>query len=214
MADESFRKTYYAHEFLALTNGSLAENKDIIDAAIATIDPPLSVPVNETRLALGGGALIVEWAALPTPADVAAVDAAIAAVEGGETTSQPFEFNSFEVSTTQSGTHVAKIDETTPPLEPGTYQVLWSSSLRMQAVIANTGVEGRIVLTRSDGVSVTQSDSWDLANVHAFNGGITFVVQAGQTLHVELTFARLGASGTAEMSGARVTVDQLSAATA
>jgi hypothetical protein len=82
----------------------------------------------------------------------------------------------------------------------------------MQAVAANTGIEGKIRITRSDGVFVEQDDAWDLANRHAFNGAITFTVLAGQTIRAFLTFSRLGVSGTAEMSGARVTIDQLSAA--
>jgi hypothetical protein len=82
----------------------------------------------------------------------------------------------------------------------------------MQAVAANTGIEGKVRITRSDGVFVEQDDAWDLANHHAYNGALTFTVLAGQTIRVQLTFSRLGASGTAEMSGARVTIDQLSAA--
>lgn len=209
---ENHTKTFYAHQFTALGGGSLAENKDVIDAALATIAPPLSLPVNETRLALGGAALIVDWAGLPSSADVAAVTALIPTIVGVTTTSQPFEFNSFAASTSTSGVHATKIDQTTPPLDAGTYQVLWNSSLRMAAVIANTGIEGKIRITRSDGAFVEQDDAWDLANRHAFNGAITFTLLAGQTIRAHLTFARLGASGTAEMSGARVTIDQIARA--
>lgn len=212
MTDESFRKTYQASAFTALGEGSIAENKDVIDAALTTIAPPLGLPVNETRVALGGAALIVEWAGLPSSADVAAVDALIPTIVGVVTTAQPFEYNSFGVSTSTTGTHAMKIDQTTPPLDAGTYQVLWNSSIRMQAVAANTGVEGKIRITRSDGVFVEQDDAWDLANRHAFNGAITFVVLAGQTIRAQLSHARLGASGTAEMSGARITIDQLASA--
>lgn len=214
MADESFRKTYYASEFLALTNGSLAENKAVIDAALQTLDPPLSLPVNETRLALGGAALIVEWAGLPSAADVAAVDALIPTIVSVVTTSAPIELNSFGVETSTSSTPVPKISHVTPPLQPGTYQVIWTSSIRMQAVAANTGVQARIHLERSDGAQVEQTDAWDLNVHHAFNGAITFQVLAGQTISAELSFSRLGASGTAEMSGARVTIDQLAPAAA
>lgn len=208
----NYTETYYAHQFTSLGAGSLAENKDVIDAALAAIAPPLSLPVNETRIALGGAALIVDWAGLPSSADVAAVTALIPTIVGVVTTAEPFEFNSFAVSTSTSNTHAMKIDQTTPPLDAGTYQVLWTSSLRMQSVIANTGVEGKIRLTRSDGVFVEQDDAWNLSNRHAFNGAITFTLLAGQTIRVQLSHARLGASGTAEMSGARVTIDQIAPA--
>jgi hypothetical protein len=214
MSDESFRKTYYANEFTALTNGSLAENKSIIEAALQQFSPALGLPVNEVRLALGGAALIVEWAALPSADDVERVDALIPTIEGVATTSEPFEFNAFEASTSTSSTPVPKIAQVTPPLSAGTYQVIWTSSIRMQAVAANTGIEAKIRLERSDGAVVEQTDAWDLANNHAFNGCITFQILAGQTISAALSFSRLGASGTAEMSGARVTIDQLSPAPA
>src|SRR5688572_3420688 len=206
---ENHTKIFYAHEFVALGGGSLPENKPIIDAALASMAPPLSLPVNETRIALGGAALIVDWAGLPSSADVAAVTARVATIVGVETTSEPFVFNSFEVSTSTSATHAMKIDQTTPPLDAGTYQVIWNSSIRMQAVAANTGVEGKIRITRSDGVFVEQDDAWNLANRHAFNGALTFTLLAGQTIRVQLSHARLGASGTAELSVARVTIDQI-----
>lgn len=207
MADESYRKTYYQADFTSLS-GSLAENKPLLEAALTAL--ALTVPVNEVRLALGGAAAIVEWQALPALADVAAVDAAVAAFVGGTTTSQPFEYNSFDVTTSTSGAPITKIDETTPPLDAGTYQVIWTSSLRMAAVLANTGVVADVTLTRGDGASVHQDDAWNLSNRHAFNGAITFQVLAGQTIRSQLTFNRLGASGTAEMSGARITVDKIS----
>lgn len=210
----NYTETYYAHQFTALGGGSLAENKGIIDAAFQQFDPPLTLPINETRLALGGAALIVDWAGLPAANDIERVSEKVPLIVGVETTSEPFEFNSFGVSTSTVNTHTMKIEQTTPPLDAGTYQVIWTSSIRMQAVAANTGVEAKIRITRSDGVYVEQDDAWDLANRHAFNGCITFTLLAGQTIQVQLSFARLGASGTAEMSGARITIDQLSPAAA
>ena len=206
----SHSETYYENQFSALGGGGLPSNKPIIDAALFGITPPLTEPVNETRIALGGGALIVDWAELPTQADVDAVTALVPTITGVATTSQPFEYNSFGVSTSTSGTPVTKLNNVTPPLDAGTYQVIWTSSLRMQAVIANTGAEATMRITRSDGVFVEQTDAWDLTARHAYNGAITFQVLAGQTLTTLLTFVRLGASGVAELNGARITVDKLS----
>ena len=67
---------------------------------------------------------------------------------------------------------------------------------------------GRITFN-ADIQSVHQDDAWNLANRHAFNGAITFQVQARQTIACLLTFNRLGGSGTAEMSGARISVDKI-----
>lgn len=206
MADDYFRRRYTQGDFAALAT-SIAEALPLFRTALAQLT--LTEPVYDVRLDPTQSAAIVEWVALPSTADLAAVDAAVAAFVGGTTTSAPIELNSFAVSTTTSATPTTKITHTTQPLAAGTYQVIWNSSLRMQAVAANTGVEGRITITRSDGVSVAQTDAWDLANNHVFNGAITFVVLAGQTITATLAFLRLGASGTAEMSGARITIDKV-----
>jgi hypothetical protein len=171
----------------------------------------LTVPVTDARMSLSGHAVIVEWIGEPpTSQDRLDVRAKVAAFVGGTTTSEPFVYNSFAVATSTSSTPVVKISETTPALDQGTYQVSWTSSIRMQAVVANTGVEGKIRLTRSDGVFVEQDDAWNLSNRHAYNGSMPFPIAAGQTITALLTFSRLGASGTAEMSGARITIDQIS----
>lgn len=207
MSDDLFRRRYRQVDFPLLLT-SLSSVIDLLRSTLGVL--VLTEPIFDVRLDPSASAAIVEWVRIPSTADLVAVDAAVAAFVGGATTSAPLEFNSFGASTTTSTTPTDKIAFVTQPLQPGTYQVLWNSSIRMQAVAANTGVEGRIVLTRSDGANITQTDAWDLNVNHAFNGAITFQVLAGQTITGALRFARLGASGTAEMSGARVTVDKVS----
>lgn len=207
MADDYFRRRYTQTDFTSLAT-SLSEALTLFRTAVAQLS--LTQPVADVRLDLSENAIIVEWLTLPIQADINAVNAAVAAFTGGTTTSAPIEINSFAVATSTSGTPTVKITHTTQPLDEGTYQVIWNSSIRMQALIANTGVEGRISIARSDGASVAQTDAWDLANNHVFNGAITFIILAGQTIAVTLSFLRLGASGTAEMSGARITIDKIS----
>lgn len=206
MADDYFRRRYVPADFLVLTT-SLAEAVPLLRTALSQL--VLTEPVNEVRLDVSGSGVVVEWVRLPTALDVTAVNTAVATFVGATTTSAPIELNSFAASTTTSATPVTKITHTTQPLVAGTYQVIWNSSIRMLAVLANTGVEGRITISRSDGATVGQTDAWDLANNHVFNGAITFVIQAGQTIAVTLAFLRLGVTGTAEMSGARITIDKV-----
>jgi hypothetical protein len=172
----------------------------------------LSAPVVDVRrVETPSAGVVVEWESAPSGTDTSRVDAVVAAFPGVlTTTSEPFVSNSFAVATSTSATAVVKVNQTTPPLDAGTYQVSWTSSIRMQAVIANTGVEAKIRLTRSDGAFVEQDDAWNLSNRHAYNGSMPFQIAAGQTITALLTFSRLGASGTAEMSGARVTIDKIS----
>lgn len=205
MADTNFRRFYRPADFAALTG-----NLDIGLLRTALTALVLSTPIGNVELLAPGLGVRLEWDTLPSAADITAINAAVASFVGGTTTSSPFEYNSFAASTSTVGTPTTKLDNTTPPLDAGTYQVLWTTSLRMLAVIANTGIQADITLTRSDGAAVRQDDSWDLNVRHAFNGAITFQVAAGQTLRSLLTFQRLGASGTAELSGARITVDKIS----
>lgn len=205
MAENNYTRIYLREEFT-----SLVGNIPIALLAAQLTALSLTVPPIDVRFTPQEHAVIVEWDQFPSAQDIVDLDAAVAAFAGGATTSEPFQYNSFAVATSTSSTPVVKIDQTTPPLDAGTYQVIWTSSTRMQAVAANTGVQADVTLTRSDGVSVHQDDAWNLANRHAFNGAITFQVLAGQTIRSELTFNRLGASGTAEMSGARITVDKIS----
>lgn len=204
MPEANSHRLYRRTEFVALASGPVPE--PLLKAQLAELT--LTAPIVAAEV-LPTGDVAISFAGYPTEADVDALDQFVAEFEGGETSSAPIELNSFAVATA-TDTPVEKIHTVTPPLEAGTYQVIWTSSLRMQAIAANTGVEGKIRLERSDGVAVEQTDAWDLNVRHAFNGVITFVVQAGQTITATLSFSRLGASGTAEMSGARVTIDKLS----
>jgi hypothetical protein len=208
MADED---SGYRIKFLREAFTALVGNIPIALLRTELLALVLTVPITDARMNLSGSAVIVEWLGEPPiTADRAAVANKVASFVGGATTAQPFVYNSFAVAASTSSTPVVKINETTPPLDEGTYQFSWTSSLRMQAVIANTGIQADITFTRSDGVSVHQDDAWDRNVKHAYNGSMPFPILAGQTVTSLLTFQRLGASGTAEMSGARITVDKIS----
>jgi hypothetical protein len=202
MATSIFSRTYLVAEFVAL-GGPLDENRTLLQGALAALT--LSVPVSSLELAPDGTEATLHFAGKPSDADLLAVDAAVAGFAG-----LPFAFNSFAATTSNSAVEVPKIQALTPTLNAGTYQVIWSSSLRMTPAAANSGVEGKIHIQRSDGVTLEQTDAWDLTSKHAFNGTITFQVDQGQSLQVALSVVRLGAGGVAEMSGARVTVDKIS----
>ena len=165
MPSNSAIRYYPRADFLALSG-------DIPIALLRTAlnAVPQTVTIIDVRLSPQQDAAVVEWLAFPSQQDIADLDAAIAAFAGGATTSQPFEFNDFGASTSSNSTPVNKIDVTTPPLDPGTYQVIWTSSLRMATAAANAGVQGKIHLERSDGAVVEQTDAWDLNVAHAFNG--------------------------------------------
>lgn len=207
MSEVNFTKFYRVSDFVSLVTASI--NEGLLRTALSGLT--LSTPIgNVEALAPGLGARL-QWDTLPSAADITSIDGVIAAFTGGATTSEPFEIESLGTTQSTSGALVDKINFTTPPLDAGTYQVCWCSSLRMNPAAANAGVLGTLRVTRSDAVFREQSDAWDLTANHAFNGAITFKVLTGQTLTVRHSVSRIGASGTAEMFGVRVTIDQLSA---
>lgn len=206
MAQSSFDRLY-AREDLTLLVGSVPI--DLLRAMLLGVT--LTEPISAVQLTTTQGVL-VKWTTIPSGADIAAVDAFMAGFVGGTTTSEPFEQESLGVTQATSGTLVDKLDFTTPPLSPGTYQMCWCSTLRMNPAGANSGVLGTVRITRSDAVFREQTDAWDLTAHHAYNGAITFKVLAGQTLNAKVSVSRIGANGTAEMLGVRLTIDQLSAA--
>jgi len=212
---ENHTKTFYAHQFTALGGGSLAENKPVIDAALANISPPLSLPVNETRLALGGGALIVDWAGLPSSGDVAAVTALVPTIVGVETTSAPIEVEALAVVDNPLTDLVDVIDVTTSPRDGGTYQILCNCQIGLALTIVNAGarvvatfslIRGAIVVSRS------YEHAWNLSQPQLFSPDITFTAQAGDRIRARLQYQRIGVAATARLSGARVTIDQIARA--
>lgn len=203
MSESTWRKFYPHTEFLAMA--SVPVDPEQFQTHLATLD------VLNPIVAGYAEGVYVEWPtdAPPAAAIVATVTANVATFNAPAPSNAPVELNSFAVTNVPSAAVVPKIALATPPLAAGTYQVCWSSMLRMQALAANTGIEAKMRVERSDAVAVEQVDSWDLTARHAFNGAITFVVAAGQHLTVTLSATRIGASGTGEISGARVTIDRL-----
>lgn len=215
MSDDSFRKTFYTFQFTALGGGSLAENKDVIDAALASIAPPLSVPINETRLALGGGALVVEWAALPTAADVAAVSAKIPTIVGVATTATPIEIEALAVVDNPTTDLVDVIDVTTTPRDGGTYQILCNCQVGMLATVTNAGVRALATFSRIRSAQIVTrpyEHTWDRQQLQLFSPDITFTCIAGDQIRARLQFARIGVAATARLSQARITIDQIARA--
>lgn len=170
---------------------------------------PLTATLSDVRLSPDGDSVVFEFSGIPAPQDLLDLASFVSSFEQANTTFYHQEFQSFSAETTQSSSFQVKIDETTPALTEGTYMVNWQSTLRMSAAGASSGVLGRIRIERSDGQFLEQTSGWDLTTGHAFNGCVTFPVSEGQTLRCILSYARIGANGTAEMSDARVAVDRV-----
>jgi len=209
MADESYRRFYGQSAFLALTSGLLAA-LPLFKTEVGLL--ALTAPIVDVRLTVLGVQLtvVVEWAARPSDNDLLLVDGKVASFVGSATTSEPIVAVSAGATTAANATLVDKIDLVTPPLDAGTYQVIWTSQLRMQAVVVGDAARAVLTITPSGGAPQTQMDHWGEAVVKAYNGAATFLRAAGQTIRVQLQLAEVGPGvGVAEISLARVTIDKI-----
>jgi hypothetical protein len=199
VADTNIRRFYRREEFVLL-NGSIP--LDLLSTTLGGLT--LSVPIANLSITVPGG-LVIEWAAFPSTADITAIDAAIAAFTGGNTTSTLAVQTNNGPVTASTATAVDVIDYTTPALSAGKYQVIWNSMFRLTATAANTGA--RAIATVS---GVTQQAHWGETLVSAYNGAATFERLAGQTIRVQLQIAKIGAGAVnAEITGARFSIDKI-----
>ena len=208
MADESSKLTLYQSDFPVLV-GSISENKGLFDTGLTTLG--LEQSVNETRVAQGGAALIVEWATFASEADRDDVIAFALTFTGGTTSEAPIVAVNAGPVTAANATPVTVIDVTSPPLAEGTYQVVMSCQMRMQAEVSGEAARAILTLTTPPATPVPQQEHWGFAVNHAYNAVATFNRQAGQTIQVQLQIAEVGAgAGVAEITNARVTIDKIS----
>lgn len=158
------------------------------------------------------GFVIVFWDQAPTPADTAEVLSVASTFAAPPTTDQPFQVESLAVTSNPDTTPIDVINEATPPLNSGTYQILWVSLVGMDATVANAGVRATITLTATQGEGSIQRQwehNWNLQQPQTFSGAITFNVTAGTTIRAQLQIARIGAPAVAQIGGVRITVDKI-----
>lgn len=207
MPESSFKKFYAQSEFTAMSGAPV--NPAQFKTFISTY--PILVPAADVYAV--DGFIAVQFNALPSSSDIAALDAAVAAFVAPPATDSPLEIESLGITPATSASLVTVIDQTTPPRSAGTYQISWTCLVGMLATVANAGVRGVITLTRTQGASVvsrTWEHNWNLQQPQTFCGCITFICQEGATLRALLQVSKVGApAATAQMAVARITADKI-----
>jgi hypothetical protein len=178
---------------------------------------PLTVPITDVRRSPSGNAIVLEWFGdPPSIADRGAVNDAAAAFVGGVTTSAPIEIESLGITSATTATLVDVIDVTTPPRDGGTYLIVTDSQVGMLATVANAGVRGLVTMTRIRGAtSKTRvwEHNWTRAEPQFFGPSLDFRCEAGDVLRVLMQVGKVGTpAATAQMSMARVSIDQIAPA--
>jgi hypothetical protein len=207
MSENSFRKYYAQSEFVAM-------NTVPVDAAqFETFLTTLSFSVPVVDAYELSGFVAVEFSALPSPGDIATLNAAVAAFVAQPATEEPLEVESLGITPATTSALVTVIDAATPPRAAGTYQISWTCLVGMLAAVTNTGVRGVITVTRTQGASVV-TRTWEhnssLQQPQTFSGCITFLCQQGATLRAHLQVSKVGTpAATAQMAVARITADKI-----
>lgn len=210
-AVDNFRRFYSRESFAALGSSEIDEI-----ALHAHIEAEgLEVPIAIVHAHDSRGAA-VEWGGdVPTEADKAKVDHAIATYAGGSLSRAPLEFLAWAPITALSQSLVEAVAFDTSPLEGGTYQVIGRASLRMLAVVAGQGAQLLFTLTRTGSpgnppVTIVLEDAWGEAVKHAYAEPITFTVRDGEQINGSIALRKItSAGGTAEISNVRVTIDRM-----
>lgn len=208
MAEDSFRRFYLRADFLALVGSQIP--LPLLQTALLELNPTLSQLIIDVRELPGESGAVLEWRARPSDADLVLVDNLIATFTGGATTDAPQVATNAGPVTASSATPVDVIDITSAPLDAGTYQVVMTCQMRMQAVVAGDAARAILTITPSPAAARVQREHWGEAVEHAYNLTATFQRQAGQTIRVQLQIAEVGpGAGTAEITNARVTIDKI-----
>jgi hypothetical protein len=207
----------YKLRFLRAEFTSLVGNISIALLRTELIALVLSVPITDARMMLLGNGVTVEWLGEPpTVADRQAVRDKVASFVGGTTTSAPIEVESLGITSATTAALVDVIDVTTPPRDGGTYLIVTASLLGMLATVANTGVRGVVTMTRIRGATSKSRQwehNWTRAEPQFFGPCLDFRCEAGDVLRVLMQVGKVGAAAaTAQMSMARVSIDQIAPA--
>lgn len=215
MAETSIKRFYGEEEFVGLLPGFAIDETQVKLLGTILGALALSGPIAEVRRAVLGEriSVVVEWAGLPSSADVALIDAAVAAFGGAPITDAPLSAESLGITSATTSALVTVIDATTPPRQAGAYRFDWCCLVGMLAAVANTGVRGVCTVTRTQGADVV-TRTWEhnstLQQPQTFSGGKTFNVAQGATIRVLLQVGKVGVpAATAQMAVASATVDKI-----
>jgi hypothetical protein len=158
---------------------------------------------------------VVQWAAVPSTADLLQMANAIATYPGGETSSSPLQVEALAVADNAATDLVDVIDVTTPPRDAGTYQILCNCQIGLAVTVANAGARVVATFSRIRGAAIVSrpyEHAWNLSQPQLFSPDITFECEAGDQIRARLQFQRIGVAAIARLSNARITIDQLAAA--
>ena len=176
-------------------------------AALALSEQPDSV-------APDGTSVVLQWNALPTAADLALIDTAVAA-HSGDAFSEELQSATEEAEATTTDTaETVRVSLATGKLPAGDYQIVWSCELSVEAVVANTGAQANLYFTKNGGSRVPVGQGINDQAVYDTRGAMAYLedVKAGDEYLLELGYRKVGvAAQTAKIKSARVYLKPLSA---
>ncbi len=134
--------------------------------------------------------------ALP-PAEETALNAVVAAHSGLPLVDSAIRVQNLSEQTTAdgNGTWTEALLLTPNPLQGGSWQVTWNAEIALDAILANSGVQARLLV---DGIERSLTTSRDDQWVH-FAGSALLSLNSGDAPPVKLEFQRAGVANTVKI---------------
>lgn len=152
-----------------------------------------------------GGAMTVVWQNALSAANEAAQLALVSAHVGVKFGKNVARVSDESVSTTTLTAPQTKVTGSAGPLPAGDYLVTAYCELKVSAVVANSGVRGRVTV---DANEVAQSNEGLDDQWHPFSAGGQSTFKAGDSPTFAITYERIGALNTVEIRRARLSIQQ------
>lgn len=199
MPADDFRIAFYRTDFRALMG---PVPLDLLTTELANL--PLESRILDVRPIIDGG-VSVEWASHISVEDRQRVIDAVERFTASSTTSEPFTVAISAPVVSATATPVIALEFETPPLDAGTYQVLWLCEHRLTAPASSTASRALVQVG-----NIAQRDHCQNDWHRAFNGSATFQRRVGERLRMQAAIAKMGAGAvSAELSSTRFIIDRI-----
>lgn len=142
-----------------------------------------------------GSNVVAQWPNNTDPADIAAYQAQVPVHVGGVITAAPHRFSNLSETSQDTNTLQTRLAAVSGKLAAGSWAITFGAEIRMNAVVALTGVEFIMQFSKDSDPLVEQAeDTWGQITYHISSGGFPIAVLDGEQLNVSLLWRRIGAS--------------------
>jgi len=155
-----------------------------------------------------GAEVVVVFASLILAAEVAALDALVAAHQGSDFNPTFQKAQNTEIVEATDATLVESVALDTGVLPAGNYQIAWVSEVRLDSTANNTGAKATLSYAKNGGTAAEgASHTTDLNAYQQFSGSYSQEIADGESIQIGLLVSKVGAGAvTAQIRKCRLSV--------